>query len=142
MSISLNSLICSLDCQHELENLRYNLTKANSFIAELETKLNDLQMKYDTDCCKYEEKIQMLTERHERWTMFFVNVVTTAITFWWHFYFVHNITELNRINWCNRYLNCLLVTIVTIVKERIKHYTFSSFITRLLVLFGTLSICC
>uniref|UniRef100_A0A5K4FCX6 Uncharacterized protein n=1 Tax=Schistosoma mansoni TaxID=6183 RepID=A0A5K4FCX6_SCHMA len=56
----------SLDCQHELEDLRSNLATANSLIAELETKLSDLRMKYDTDCCKYEEKIQILTERHER----------------------------------------------------------------------------
>ncbi|KAK4469908.1 hypothetical protein MN116_007412 [Schistosoma mekongi] len=56
----------SLDYQYELENLRSNLTTANSVVAELETKFDDLQIRYDTDCCKYEEKIQVLTERHER----------------------------------------------------------------------------
>ncbi|KAH8862056.1 Brain-enriched guanylate kinase-associated protein [Schistosoma japonicum] len=56
----------SLNYRYELENLRSNLTTANSVVAELETKFDDLRIKYDTDCCKYEEKIQVLTERHER----------------------------------------------------------------------------
>nr|CAH8841460.1 unnamed protein product [Trichobilharzia regenti] len=56
----------SLDYQYEVESLRSNLLTANSVATELEAKLNDLRMKYDTDCCKYEEKLQILTERYER----------------------------------------------------------------------------
>ncbi|CAH8501700.1 unnamed protein product [Heterobilharzia americana] len=56
----------SLYYQCEIESLRSDLTTAHSIATELEAKLNDLRTKYDTDCCNYEEKIQILTERHER----------------------------------------------------------------------------